>query len=243
MAYSCIIADPPWQYDDKMGAMKSTGNGASSQYHTMPFEDICDLATLQLDGTTGKNALHIMGKRIAENAHLWLWITNPFLVSGYGQWLLDKWGFTPKTMATWVKGRLGVLSRPPSVKGARMRIFTELEHDVDDDLVVDPELVQHFNQGRYLRGTTEHCILAVRGDCPALVHNLPNAFIYPGRWPGRLHSEKPPVIHEWAERLSPGPRLELFARRTRPGWDAVGDQLVVDTSATAGDTDSPVTAS
>lgn len=30
-AFACIIADPPWQYDDKMAAMKSTGNGASSQ--------------------------------------------------------------------------------------------------------------------------------------------------------------------------------------------------------------------
>lgn len=239
MAYSCIIADPPWKYSDAMSDMKSTGNGASSQYNTMPFEDICALATYP-QGILG--GLHLMGCPVADNAHLWLWITNPFLVSGHGQWLIDQWGFTPKTMATWVKGRLVARTRPPSILGGRMRIFTELDPD-EDDCIVEPDLVQHFNQGRYLRGTTEHCILAVRGACPALVHDLPNAFVYPGRWAGRLHSEKPPTIHEWAERLSPGPRLELFARRSRAGWDAVGDQLDIDIINAQGDDASPVQAS
>jgi N6-adenosine-specific RNA methylase IME4 len=232
MAYSCIIADPPWQYDDKMAAMKSTGLGASSQYRTMLFEDICALADRGLDGDLGTN-LRLMGKSIADDAHLYLWITNPFLVSGYGQWLCDRWGFKPKTLITWVKGRLAVRTTTPRYIGAARagltRIQAELFVDPDDDeLIADGELVQHFAQGRYTRGTTEHVMFAVRGKCPALCHDLPSAFVYPGRWPGRLHSEKPPVIHEWAERLSPGPRLELFARRTRPGWDAVGDELPVD---------------
>lgn len=201
--YACIIADPPWQYDDAMAAMKSTGNGASSQYHTMPFQDICGLSVVQ----DGQRVFRFdKDYAVADNAHLWLWITNPFLVLGYGSWLCDKWGFTPKTMATWVKGRLDVENTDDAFGG---------------------KLVQHYAQGRYLRGTTEHCILAVRGALPALVHDLPSAFVHSARWPGRLHSEKPPDIHQWAERLSPGPRLELFARRVRPGWDGVGDQLGV----------------
>ena len=39
------------------------------------------------------------------------------------------------------------------------------------------------------------------------------------------HSRKPDEVAEWIERCLPGPYLELFARRRRPGWDAVGDQL------------------
>jgi N6-adenosine-specific RNA methylase IME4 len=39
------------------------------------------------------------------------------------------------------------------------------------------------------------------------------------------HSAKPEALQDLAERLSPGPRLELFARRRRAGWTCWGDQL------------------
>jgi N6-adenosine-specific RNA methylase IME4 len=224
--YQCIIADPGWLYDDKMAAMKSTGNGAASQYRCMPFEKICtfltDTPSVDIEPTQSCGGGETLADRIAPNAHLWLWITNPFLVLGYGAWLCDRWGFVPKTLVTWVKGRMVVRARG-------QRVFSEIIHDpAEDELLVEPDLVQHYAQGRYTRGTTEHVIIAVRGSLPALVHDLPSAFVHPGRWPGRKHSEKPPTIHEWAERLSPGPRIELFARSFRAGWDAVGDELPID---------------
>jgi N6-adenosine-specific RNA methylase IME4 len=196
----CVIADPPWLYNDKMEQMKSTGNGASSQYRCLPFSKICtflkDTPAYEIAGMSC-GAGETVGDVIAADAHLYLWITNSHLVEGYGQWLCDAWGFKPKTLITWVKGRL-----PP-----------------------EGGLIHHFNQGRYYRGTTEHLMFATRGHCPALVHNLPSSFVHPGRWKGRLHSEKPDIIHTWAEQLSPGPRLELFARQARPGWFALGDEL------------------
>jgi N6-adenosine-specific RNA methylase IME4 len=40
-----------------------------------------------------------------------------------------------------------------------------------------------------------------------------------------MHSAKPPEFYtDVVEPISPGPRLELFARRLRPGWDLWGDQ-------------------
>lgn len=33
------------------------------------------------------------------------------------------------------------------------------------------------------------------------------------------HSEKPEQFQDLVEKLSPGPRVELFARRGRTGWD------------------------
>jgi N6-adenosine-specific RNA methylase IME4 len=42
--------------------------------------------------------------------------------------------------------------------------------------------------------------------------------------PRREHSRKPDEAHERIERLIEGPYLELFARTTRPGWDAFGNQ-------------------
>jgi N6-adenosine-specific RNA methylase IME4 len=39
------------------------------------------------------------------------------------------------------------------------------------------------------------------------------------------HSHKPEEQYAIIERCSPGPRVELFARRPQPGWDAVGNEI------------------
>ena len=57
--------------------------------------------------------------------------------------------------------------------------------------------------------------------------------IHIGRWPTTWfewartlrHSQKPEGLQDIIERVSPGPYMELFARRNRPGWDAWGDEL------------------
>ena len=41
--------------------------------------------------------------------------------------------------------------------------------------------------------------------------------------PRTKHSTKPDRIRAIVEQVSPGPRLELFARRTTPGWTVLGD--------------------
>lgn len=44
-------------------------------------------------------------------------------------------------------------------------------------------------------------------------------------WPRGRHSEKPGEFYQLVERISPAPRLEMFARNLRPGWDSHGDEL------------------
>ncbi len=75
--------------------------------------------------------------------------------------------------------------------------------------------------GRYIRNNTEHVLLAVRGkamDCstPALKSWW--------EWPRTKHSAKPDAFYDLVEKVSPGPYLELFARRARFGWDYWGDE-------------------
>jgi N6-adenosine-specific RNA methylase IME4 len=41
---------------------------------------------------------------------------------------------------------------------------------------------------------------------------------------GKAHSRKPDAMLDMVERVSPGPYLELFARRARFGWDYYGDE-------------------
>lgn len=45
-------------------------------------------------------------------------------------------------------------------------------------------------------------------------------------WPRRRHSEKPAEFFAMVEQVSPGPRLELFARSARLGWSVWGDEAL-----------------
>ncbi len=74
--------------------------------------------------------------------------------------------------------------------------------------------------GHWFRGATEHIVFAVRGRLPLLVdEGLPTAYLWPriGR-----HSVKPDAFFDLVEQASPGPRIELFSRTPRLGWDASG---------------------
>ncbi len=43
-------------------------------------------------------------------------------------------------------------------------------------------------------------------------------------WPRTAHSAKPEAFLDLVEQVSPGPYLEMFARRARFGWDYWGDE-------------------
>lgn len=84
--------------------------------------------------------------------------------------------------------------------------------------------VPSMKSGHWFRSASEHVVFAVRGHVrrPAAYPSLPTWFPHP-----RLsHSVKPDTIHEYVQLAAPaGPWLEMFARRTRPGWDAWGDEI------------------
>jgi N6-adenosine-specific RNA methylase IME4 len=46
------------------------------------------------------------------------------------------------------------------------------------------------------------------------------------QWPRGKHSKKPEAFQDIVETVSPGPYLELFARRPRIGWTVWGDDVV-----------------
>lgn len=78
--------------------------------------------------------------------------------------------------------------------------------------------------GVYLRNSTEHLLFATRGKAPVNFRAQPT-------WlsaPQQDHSHKPEEQYAIIERISPGPYLELFARRPRPGWHVWGNQIASD---------------
>jgi len=84
----------------------------------------------------------------------------------------------------------------------------------------------YMGLGVYLRNCTEQLIFATRGKAPILVRNQPN-WLFAIR---QGHSHKPEEIYSIIERCSPGPYVELFARRKRSGWDAWGNEVERDIS-------------
>jgi N6-adenosine-specific RNA methylase IME4 len=78
-----------------------------------------------------------------------------------------------------------------------------------------------MGMGFHFRGDTEHVIFAVRGKAP-----IPPALRVSNHFAARKtgHSIKPDRFYEIVERVSPEPRLEMFARRRRYGWDVWGNE-------------------
>ena len=79
--YATIVADPPWRYN-----VKPPEGG--TDYPTMTQEELLQLP---------------IGQWANDNAHLYLWTTNSFLVEAHA--LMRSWGFDYKTLITWVKRR------------------------------------------------------------------------------------------------------------------------------------------
>lgn len=72
--------------------------------------------------------------------------------------------------------------------------------------------------------TTEFVLFARRGTCKAS-QRLDTTW---WQWKRGRHSQKPEEFQEIIEAVSPGPYLELFARRRRAGWDVWGNEVESD---------------
>lgn len=71
-------------------------------------------------------------------------------------------------------------------------------------------------------GNGEFCLVGTRGSPPVL-ERMPSAVVITV---AGNHSAKPDCWMDWFEIVSPGPYLELFARRQRLGWDTWGNEAL-----------------
>jgi len=85
--FSAILADPPWQFQNRTGKM-APEHKRLNRYNTMSLGDILALP---------------IGKLTKETAHLYLWVPNALVPEGLS--VLAAWGFTYKTNLVWHKIR------------------------------------------------------------------------------------------------------------------------------------------
>lgn len=94
--YNVIYSDPPWKYDNQIESWgPTTGREKLMHYTGLPIEVISYY--------TDKSGREIK-ECFADDAVLFLWVTNPFLEEGLS--LTRNWQFEYKTNIVWVKSNL-----------------------------------------------------------------------------------------------------------------------------------------
>ena len=80
-----------------------------------------------------------------------------------------------------------------------------------------------FGLGRWTRGNTEPCLIAVKGK-PQRASNSVSQLIFA---PLRAHSQKPDITRDKIRELMGGDHsfIELFARTSAPGWTVWGNEV------------------
>lgn len=210
--YRVLYADPPWSYGDRGMSGSKKPSGAASHYSTMTLDDIKALPVSLVT---------------ADDALCFMWATGPQLPAGLE--VMAAWGFEFKTIAfTWVKTG----TRDRSKAAAREALRRGGVHDAERMTALlgwlSPVLLPtfHFGQGSYSRSNAEFVLLGKRGAGAPRVCASVRSEVLAKR---RGHSEKPEEVAKRIEQLvGDVPRLELFARRHRPGWDVWGDEVVSD---------------
>lgn len=133
---------------------------------------------------------------IAQDAILFLWRLASMQSDALE--VAQRWGFRPVSEVVWTKRTSGGLP--------------------------------WFGMGRTVRMAHEVCIIAVRGRASRVRRSASVRSVLDAPVPtaaGRaIHSAKPETFFSHVvETLAFGPYLELFARRRRPGWTCIGDEL------------------
>lgn len=137
-----------------------------------------------------------------DDCCLFLWMCQPLLVETLE--MAKAWGFTYRTKAfAWVK-----------TYTARASFFVGMGYWTR----ANTEDVLLFTRGNPRRVRKDvYQVLATLESTPC---DVPAVIA-----PMTRHSEKPEEVQDRIERLVRGPYLELFARRQRPGWVTLGNEI------------------
>jgi len=110
---------------------------------------------------------------------------------------------------------------PPPILEQAFRVIAAWGFNYRTGIVWDK---QSIGMGNYVRQQHEHLLVARRGEFPTPAPALRPCSII--KAPRREHSQKPDETYGLIERMYPTlPKIELFARNTRPGWAAWGNEI------------------
>jgi N6-adenosine-specific RNA methylase IME4 len=213
--FNIIVADPPYSFSDKL-TMSSVKRGSASQYNTLSIDDLKSLNVPDI---------------CEDNALLALWCPSSLLPDGLN--IMKSWGFVQKQTHVWVK------TKQEPFKALLSSIFKSFVNeliDIDADTfrdivsrflkVFDLNSVLAFGLGRLFRQSHEIVLIGTKGKIYNKLNNKAQRSVH--FYPATKHSTKPELLQDMLEIMFSGSdikKLEMFARRERPGWTCLGNEV------------------
>lgn len=195
--YRTILADPPWPFQWGGGKGGRRRRETELGYVTMTIDEIA--------------ALDVAALADPEGCNLFLWATDEVYAEGQALAVARAWGFERVGPAIiWRKENYGpgLFPRPGHEPLMICRTRGKAALWIEDPALAHKERAVD----RFVREVRSTHSVQTWGQERARKNG------------GKQHSRKPEGAADLIERVSPGPYLELFARRTRFGWDTWGDQ-------------------
>lgn len=94
-----------------------------------------------------------------------------------------------------------------------------------------------FGLGRWTRGNTEPCLIAVKGKPKRISASVSQLVLSPLK----RHSEKPAEVRDRiVQLLGDLPRVELFSRQKVDGWDSWGNEVECDVEIKQNENQNPM---
>lgn len=184
--YGCIYADPAWEHYGNSKA--KPGRNPRRHYKTMKLPEIAAMPVRDY---------------VADDCHLFMWITGPLFVTGAHLPIFEAWGFRPSSVAfVWVKN---------TKKSLQGNFFEALQQE-------------HFRMGpgHTTRQNAEYCLLGRRGKPARCSASVRQVFAEPIREHSRKPDHFPGLIETYTGDVR---KAELFARTQRPNWDVWGNEI------------------
>ncbi len=220
--FDLIVADPCWSFSDKL-TMSSTKRGSASQYDVLTDQDIINLDVKSI---------------ASDDALLVLWVPSSKLQVGLDT--MRSWNFTQTQTFIWVKHKkepLGLLikslkewakgtilgGRDPNLEEFVSLLSGELKEVIELIGDFDINNILSFYMGRAFRQTHEIALIGKKGNIYKHLQNKSQRSVLLDV--NSKHSSKPEGLQDRLDLMFPTvSKLELFARRDRPGWDCVGNE-------------------
>jgi N6-adenosine-specific RNA methylase IME4 len=222
MKFDVIVADCPWPFKDTL-KMSDVKRSAQAHYDVMTISDIQQLAVQDICNPGG--------------AVLCLWVPSSLLQEGLDT--MKAWGFKHKQTYIWVKTKIEPLEGMKKLlREATKLLYTMGPHDKLGQVLQTAkyaydmaqrafplEYTLAFGMGRLFRQTHEICLIGTSSN--AVYKQLQNKSQRSVSFGENLkHSAKPEALQDSLEIMFPtATKLEMFARRIRPGWTCLGNEI------------------
>jgi N6-adenosine-specific RNA methylase IME4 len=194
--YKTIVADPPWEYREGFATQRGSCTTEEVRRRWRENVTITHDAPIEYPTLSLDEIAALPVADLAEkDCRLFLWTTQRYLPASFA--ILDAWGFAYRQTLVWHK-------------------------------------TSSFSPfgGSVAPNNAEFVFVAVKGK-PPVVDRAKSCVVATPGFAGRRkqhgngpikHSQKPEAFLDLVEHVSPGPYVELFARRARFGWHYWGDE-------------------